>query len=208
MFISHRINYLDTAAVNIFNECDGIEFDIRDSKGQIIVQHDAFKEGQLFSDFVKHCPTNKFYIVNVKSEGIEYDAIKILEEHNIYNFFLLDCSIPMIIKLGKSGETRIAARFSEYESIYNIKALRKYIQWVWVDVFTIIPITYDIFKTIKNLNLKICLVSPELQGQNDKLNKYIEYLKDNKIQLDAVCLKQFNRSSWMQNSSVLSPCPN
>ena len=157
MFISHRINYLDNISANIFNECDGIEFDIRDSNSQIIVQHDAFKEGQLFSDFIKYCPSNKFYIVNVKSEGIEYDAIRILESHNIYNFFLLDCSIPMIIKLGKSGETRIAARFSEYESIYNIKALHKYIKWVWVDVFTTIPITYDIFITIKRLNLNICL---------------------------------------------------
>ena len=208
MFISHRINYLDDISANIFNECDGIEFDIRDSNGQIIVQHDAFKEGQLFSEFIKYCPSNKFYIVNVKSEGIEYDAIKTLESHNIYNFFLLDCSIPMIIKLGKSGETRIAARFSEYESIYNIKALHKYIKWVWVDVFTTVPITYDIFITIKRLNLNICFVSPELQCQNDKLEKYIEYLKDNKISLDAVCSKQFNRFSWMQNFFSLSPCPN
>ncbi len=196
MFISHRINYLDENSVNKLNEWDGIEFDIRDSNGKIIVQHDPFKEGQIFEEFIKFCPNNKFYIVNVKSEGIELEAIRILEEHHIYNFFLLDCSIPMIVKLGKMGEKRIAARLSEYESIKNIIALSSFISWVWIDVFTCLPLTEKIEKTIHDMNLKICLVSPELQNQNEKTDEYINILNKNNIKIDAVCSKEYNISKW------------
>lgn len=104
MKIAHRINFLDrTTTDHIFSIADGIEFDIRDSAGEIIVQHDPFAPGQLFSEFVSFCPPEKFYIVNVKSEGIEYAAIDLLKRQGCERFFLLDCSIPMIIKLGKAG---------------------------------------------------------------------------------------------------------
>ena len=66
MFITHRINSLDDSSKQIFSISDGIEFDIRDSNGYIIVQHDPFLDGQLLTDFVKYCPSDKFYIVNVK----------------------------------------------------------------------------------------------------------------------------------------------
>ena len=41
MFIAHRVNQLDeTVAAEIFGAADGIEFDIRDTGGDIVVQHD------------------------------------------------------------------------------------------------------------------------------------------------------------------------
>ena len=104
----------------------------------------------------------------------------------------------MIVKLGKMGEKRIAARLSEYESINNIIALSSYISWVWVDVFTCLPITKKLSENIHNMNLKICLVSPELQNQNEKVDDYINILKNNNIKIDAVCSKKYNISKWKQ----------
>jgi hypothetical protein len=197
MFIAHRINYLDEdISKTIFSEADGIEFDIRDSDGKLIIQHDAFKDGQLFTDFIKFCPNNKFYIVNIKSEGIEKETIKILSQNNINNFFLLDCSLPAIIKLKNDNEFRTCIRFSEFESINTVELMKDCVQWVWVDVFSKLPLSYDIFKKLKSYNLKLCLVSPELQNQSEKIDIYKQYILDNSIELDAVCSKIYNKSKW------------
>jgi hypothetical protein len=191
LYISHRINYLDSAtAATIFSASDGIEFDIRDSNGQLIVQHDACKEGQLFSAFLEFCPPNKLYIVNIKAEGIEESAIKLLTERGIQNFFLLDCGMPSLVRLGRTGEKRLAVRFSEYESFETVAAIAPFVSWIWVDVFTRFPLTKQISEQAKKLGLRLCLVSPELQGQPEKRETYLTYCRENEIELDAICTKQ------------------
>jgi hypothetical protein len=198
MFIAHRVNQLDeTVAADVFGVADGIEFDIRDTNGEIIVQHDPFLSGQLFSDFLKICPSNKFYIVNVKSEGIERRAIADLEACGITQFFLLDCSVPMMVKLGRMGERRLAVRFSEYESLATVEAMAPFVSWVWVDVFTQLPLTSFVETSIRNLGLKICLVSPELQRQQEKVVEYRSLLAERGVTIDAVCSKLYNRGLWM-----------
>ena len=198
MFIAHRVNQLDeTIAAEVFGAADGIEFDIRDTGGDIVVQHDPFLSGQLFTDFLKFCPSNKFYIVNVKSEGIERRAIADLESCGIKQFFLLDCSIPMMVRLGKEGERRLAVRFSEYESLATVGVMASFVSWVWVDVFTQLPLTNTIETSIRNHGLKLCLVSPELQGQQDKIVDYKTLLAKRGVTIDAVCSKLYNRGLWI-----------
>jgi hypothetical protein len=198
MFIAHRVNQLDeTVAAKVFGAADGIEFDIRDTGGDIVVQHDPFLGGQLFTDFLKFCPSNKFYIVNVKSEGIELRAIADLEAHGIMQFFLLDCSIPMMVRLGKEGERRLAVRFSEYESLATVGVMASFVSWVWVDVFTQLPLTNAIETSIRNHGLKLCLVSPELQGQQEKIREYKHLLTLRSVNIDAVCSKLYNRGLWI-----------
>jgi hypothetical protein len=205
--VAHRINYLDAKnAAHVFSSCDGIEFDIRDNNGQIIVQHDPYGSGQPFTEFVRFCVPNKLYIVNVKSEGIEEDAIRIMDDAGLTNFFLLDCGTPSIVRLGRRGERRIAARFSEYESFETVYALGRagYISWVWVDVFSTIPLSSMTIELFHNAGLKICLVSPELQAQQEKIKMY----KDEVLRcgaIDAVCTKLPNASIWTGDAS---PFPN
>jgi hypothetical protein len=198
MFIAHRVNQLDeTVAAEVFGAADGIEFDIRDTGCDIVVQHDPFLGGQLFTDFLKFCPSNKFYIVNVKSEGIERRAIADLEAHGIMQFFLLDCSIPMMVRLGKEGERRLAVRFSEYESLATVGVMASFVSWVWVDVFTQLPLTSFVETFLRNRGLKLCLVSPELQGQQEKVVEYKTLLAERGVTIDAVCSKLYNRGLWM-----------
>jgi len=198
MFIAHRVNELnETIAANVFGTADGIEFDIRDTGGDIVVQHDPFLGGQLFSDFLKFCPSNKFYIVNVKSEGIEQRAIADLEAHGITQFFLLDCSIPMMVNLGKMGERRLAVRFSEYESLATVEAMAPFVSWVWIDVFTQLPLTSFVETFLRHRGLKLCLVSPELQGQQEKLVDYKILLAKRGVTIDAICSKLYNHGLWM-----------
>jgi hypothetical protein len=197
MFISHRVNSLNaTIATEIFSVADGIEFDIRDTNGRIVVQHDPFNDGQDFTDFVKFCVPNKMYIVNVKSEGIEAAAIATMDAHGLTDFFLLDCSIPMMVRLGRSGEKRMAVRYSEYESLDTVRAMAPFVSWVWVDTFSVLPLTHALAAEIRGLGLKMCLVSPELQGQQDKVSVYRHLLNEMGVYMDAVCSKQYNRALW------------
>jgi hypothetical protein len=189
--ISHRINYLDaTIAKDIFSVADGIEFDLRDSNKALIVQHDACQEGQLFSEFLQFCPPTKFYIVNIKAEGIEEMAIDMLTKHGIHQFFLLDCGMPSIVRLGRKGERRMAIRFSEYESFETVMAIAPFVSWIWIDAFTRLVFTKEEAIKAKQLGLRLCLVSPELQRQPEKREDYLQYCKDNEIPLDAICTKQ------------------
>ena len=207
MRILHRVNYLDNRiSSEVFTTADGIEFDIRDSAGELIVQHDPFQSGQPFKEFVRHCVPSKFYIVNVKSEGIELEAIRILEEAGCRNFFLLDCSIPSIIRLGKRGERRIAARFSEFEAIETVERLAPFISWVWIDVFTSLPISREVLDHLHGLGLQTCLVSPELQTQPEKVADYRTFLVSQGAIPTAVCSKQEYIKLWSPVYEP-SPCP-
>ena len=193
MFIAHRINTWQEQ-INIPLEV-GIEFDVRDSGGKIIVTHDPFTDGQEFEEFISHL-YKRFLIVNVKSEGIEINILEILKKYSFEEFFFLDCSFPAIIKLSRIGEKRIALRFSEFESIENISLMANKIQWVWVDCFTQFPLTKNISDYIHSLELKICIVSPELQGRPIDIIPYSKYIKDNNIAIDAVCSKFYNLDIW------------
>ena len=50
---------------------------------------------------------------------------------------------------------------------------------------------------IKLLDKKICIVSPELQGQKEKISLYRQQLIDNNIIPDAICCKEYNIYEWI-----------
>jgi hypothetical protein len=197
MFIAHRINSLtQETSKQLFTEVDGIEFDVRSVEDKILVVHDPFEEGQEFSEFVTYLDPSKFYIVNVKCEGIEEHCISAMDSVGCHNFFLLDCSVSAIMRLGAKGEKRMACRFSEVESKETVLAMAKFVNWVWIDVFTKLPLTQTIAKEFQEHNLKLCLVSPELQKQQEKLEIYKKQLLRDNIVLDAICAKGYNLASW------------
>jgi len=195
----HRVNTLDSTDSSL-----GIEFDVREGPGgTILVTHDPWTSGPELSAFLA-VHRHTFYIVNIKCEGIEYEVLRLLKDANIENFFLLDCSFPMIHKLSLKGETRLALRFSEYEEFRRMQGRA---QWVWVDVFSRIPLGPKDCDELHALGYKLCLVSPELQQQPEKLETYKQVLEGH---LDMVCTKFPEKWSFdtSQLASVeLQPLP-
>jgi hypothetical protein len=59
--------------------------------------------------------------------------------------------------------------------------------WIWVDTFTMNPLSYHDWVLLKQNGYKICFVSPELQGQPEKKKAYREELQKAGISLDAIC---------------------
>lgn len=169
----------------------GVEIDIRSNSNELILQHDPFLTGTLFKDWLDHFQHNTL-IVNVKEEGLEFEVTKLLKKKNINNYFFLDQSFPFLIKSAKAGERKCAVRVSEFESIDTALSLASMIDWVWVDCFSKFPLSSANAKLLKNAGLRLCGVSPELQGRSAEAEvmEMRRILQGLSIEFDAVCTKR------------------
>jgi hypothetical protein len=196
-FICHRINTVHELK-NIDKEF-GVEIDLRDDhkSGQLILSHDPFITGEYFEDYLKEYNHNTI-ILNIKSERIEFECLKLLEKYNITNYFFLDSTFPMIYLLNKDyNNNNIACRFSEYENIHNFLDNKTMFSSIWIDCFTKFPLHKENYEIIKNMDVKICLVSPELQKQSEKLEIYRNYIIENNIVPNMICCKSYNIINWI-----------
>ena len=192
-FIAHRVNTI--ALLKTIPRYFGVELDLRDAGKRVIVQHDPFKKGEDFNEYLKFYRHGTM-IFNIKSERIEDEVLWLIRKHRIKKYFFLDSSFPMIVSLVKKGEKNIALRFSEYEGADTILAMRGKVKWIWVDCFTKFSLDPQNYRTFKKAGFKLCLVSPELQGRPSDITKYKIYLKKKKIAVDAICTKYANVPLW------------
>ncbi len=192
-FIAHRINTIKELK-QVPKEF-GVEVDLRDYGKRLVLQHDPFKSGEDFADYLKHYRHGTL-ILNIKSERIEYKVLELMKRYKIKEYFFLDNSFPMINALIKARENKIAVRFSEFESLDTILTLERKVRWVWVDCFTKLPINKKNFTQLKKAGFKLCLVSPELQGRPKDIRKYRNFLDKERIFFDAICTKLWNIPEW------------
>lgn len=185
-YIAHRINTIDQLK-KIPKEY-GVELDLRDCNDRLILQHDPFREGEDFEDYLKYYDHGTI-ILNIKSERIEFRVLELLKKYKVEKYFFLDSSFPMIYLLSKQGERNIAMRFSEFEGLDTIMNMKGKVNWVWIDCFTKLPLDKRNSEQLKKAGFKLCLVSPELQGRNtDEIKSYKEMIK--LFEIDAVCTKR------------------
>ncbi|MBI5196138.1 MAG: hypothetical protein HZA10_07430 [Nitrospirae bacterium] len=192
-FIAHRVNTAEELKKIPFEH--GVEIDLRDRGDRLILQHDPFKDGEDFEQYLKGYKHGTM-ILNIKSERIELKVMDLIKKYNVRDYFFLDSSFPMIYLLSKMGEKNIALRFSEFEGLDTIMAMQGAVDWIWVDCFTKLPVNKENYKTLKDAGFKLCLVSPELQGRDQDLEKYREYLRKEDILFDAICTKNYNIRRW------------
>jgi len=193
-YIAHRIN--TSAELRDLSEGLGVELDLRDCGERLILRHDPFGDGEEADRFFGDYGKRGTLIANIKSTGIEWRVIELLKKNGIEKYFLLDSSFPMIHALASKDERRVAMRFSEFEGLDTVMNLKELIDWVWVDCFTFLPLDRTIFEAMKSAQLKLCLVSPELQGHGDDIERYARQLRLNDIVPDAICTKAHNISRW------------
>lgn len=193
-FIAHRVNSL--AELKNLPKEYGVELDLRDDlNGKIYIQHNPFEFGEDFQEYLKKYHHGTM-ILNIKSERIEHKILDIIKNYDVKNYFFLDSTFPMIKLLSDYGEKHIAVRYSEYEGIDTLKNMSGKIDWVWVDTFTRLPLNNMIYNEIKDMGYKICLVSPELQAQPEKIEDYAKQITEEHIVFDAICTKAYNIDKW------------
>lgn len=193
-YIAHRINTIEE--LKQLSPEYGVELDLRDDlNGRIYIAHNPFEPGEDFEEYLKHYHHGTM-IANIKSERVELKALELFKQYHIADYFFLDSSFPMIKLLSDMSEYNIALRYSELEGLDTIRNMTGKVKWVWVDCFTFLPLTQDVHEELKKLGYKICVVSPELEGQPEKIELYCSQLKNRGIKVDAVCTKAYNIEKW------------
>lgn len=170
--IQHRVN--DIHELQRTPTHYGVEIDIRNHGDKLLIVHDPFTtDGVELSDWLSFYK-GRFLILNVKEEGLQPKLLCLLKLHKIDNFFILDESVPYILKYALEGISNFAIRVSEFESVDTALALQEHlkkngcrIDWIWVDSFIGIPLPEQNATLLKDAGFRLCQVSPELHHVNE-----------------------------------------
>lgn len=191
--IVHRVNQIKD--LKKIPKKYGVEIDLRDFHNKIVIQHDPFKNGDIFEKYLNHY-NHGTLILNIKSERIEHEVIKILKKKKIKKYFFLDSTYPMIIDMTKKKIKNIAIRISDYESFENVKKFKNKFNWVWLEIFNNLKISKKQIDYLKSNSIKICLVSPELHNAPNDIKKVKTFIKEKNIKISAVCTKPNYIKFW------------
>lgn len=146
----------------------GIETDIRDYKGDLVISHNVADETCPkfieLAKIYKNVGNNVPLALNVKADGIQPLLKKYLDEYDITNYFVFDMSVPEQVVYVKDGFNTFT-RQSEYElspSMYD-KACG-----VWMDEFSKEWMNLDHVKAHLDAGKRIGIISPEIHGNDEK----------------------------------------
>ena len=145
----------------------GIETDVRDSGGSLVISHDV-PNSKLTTPFIEllhlvaSMKSNAPLAINIKSDGLHHLLNSALRECNVSEYFLFDMSIPDTIQAIKS-KLNVFVRQSDIEPhVY----LYSDAGGIWMDAFD--DDTWIKAETIEyhlQNGKSVCVVSPELHGR-------------------------------------------
>ena len=159
----------------------GIEVDIRDLDGKLVVSHNpatsaCFKLTELLSYYQQN-HYESYLAFNIKADGLQSLLTTLLKQFDIENYFTFDMSIPNTI-IDSSKNMKYFLRQSEYE-LYPETLGQLYIKssGIWVDQFEweqkiFVHNLKSVKKHLEN-GKKVCWVSPELHPWGRENNFYI-----------------------------------
>lgn len=184
IIIEHRVNTIE--ALERVPAHRGVEIDLRYAGRHVVLNHEPFSDGESLETFLRHY-RHAFLILNIKNEGIESEVVRLVHAQGIEKYFLLDLSFPALYKLARSGNRRLAVRFSEAEPVEACLALRGMVDWVWVDCFTRLPLTAAAYTRLRP-HFSVCVVSPEVHNHPvSEIDSYRRQLHHDGIAVDAIC---------------------
>ncbi|CAN1484249.1 hypothetical protein MCEZE9_00025 [Candidatus Nanopelagicaceae bacterium] len=184
---SHRIN--SRSELERIPAHYGVEIDLRSQDRNLILAHDPFVGGELFSDWLKSWKGQSL-ILNVKEDSLENAIIEALNPLGISDYFFLDQNYPSIRRTIAMGVNKLATRVSDFEDLDT--CLKSGSEWVWLDSFSgdwsYLPTAV---RAISQNGQKSCLVSPELQrgDESSEMSILHELIRKEELIIDGVCTK-------------------
>ena len=191
--VIHRINTIEQ--LKTIPHHFGVEVDLRSHDSDIIMNHDPFKGGEYFSEYLEHYQ-HGLMVLNIKEAGIENEVLRRVRERGIKASFLLDVEFPYIYQASRKGERSIAMRYSEDESMETVLKYENKVDWVWIDTNTRLPLDTEICEQLKNF--KTCLVCPERWGRPEDIPVYHEQIQKLNFNLDAVMTSLACSGTWQE----------
>ena len=181
--ISHRGYWKNKSEKNSLKAIDrslnlgfGVETDIRDLNQRLKVSHDmACNSDPNVTDLLELSSRHPKLplALNIKSDGLQFELKKLIEEYKITNYFFFDMSFPDTLKFSDL-KLNFFLRESEYE---KPKWLYNECKGIWIDCFKSIWYSKkDILKHNDNGKM-VALVSAELHMRDayehwEKLKKW------------------------------------
>ncbi len=154
----------------------GIETDIRDQNGCLVISHDVPKPHALpltdMLDLYKESGESLPLALNIKACGLQNELQRQLKAYEVVNYFVFDMSVPDCLSYLNKG-MRVFTRQSEYETD---PSLYQETQGVWLDEFHTPWISSDVISHHSKNQKHMCIVSPELHGR-DYVSRWKEYKK-------------------------------
>lgn len=149
-----------------FRDGYGVETDVRDYNGQLVISHDV--PNGLEISFIEFCEIYNSYhsplplALNIKSDGLQLKLKNILDKYKIHNYFVFDMSLPDTLGYLQNGITT-AIRLSEYEVQNSLFDLCEY---VWLDSFIDTWYSVELIDNLIRLGKKVAIVSSELHKRD------------------------------------------
>lgn len=169
---AHRGHWLSPAEKNSVAAFDralqggfGIETDLRDAGGVIVVAHDLPRGGeQTLDEFLAACarhPQSRPLALNIKADGLQALVVAALQRHGIEDAYVFDMAVPDALGYLRSGVATYT-RSSEYEAPPPFLDLA---HGVWLDAFHSEWYAQADIKAWLRLGKDVSIVSPELHGR-------------------------------------------
>jgi len=143
----------------------GVETDIRDQGGKIVVAHDppvgsTLPLAELLDAHASLAP-HVCLALNIKSDGLDGLLERELSRFPSADYFTFDASVPDSIRYLRRG----MAVFTRHSDVEPEPACYRESAGVWLDELTRPWIEPDIIARHLSADKRVCIVSPELHGR-------------------------------------------
>ncbi len=141
----------------------GLETDIRDHDGEVVIAHDPPRGG-------KHLRLEELLALyqaagqpgalalNVKADGLQSSVARALKQSGVANAFVFDMAVPDALGYSALG----VSVFTRHSEVEPVPAFLDRAAGVWVDCFECDWITKEVIESHLGGGRLVALVSPEL----------------------------------------------
>ena len=155
----------------------GIETDLRDLNGVLVVSHNPAEVGaEKAEDLFQYCLKMDVKVplaLNIKADGLQEMLIKLTNRYPLHHAFFFDMSIPEMVVYHRLSMPYFT-RQSDFETTC---VLYESACGVWIDSFLSSSwITANILTNHLSNGKDVCLISDEIHGRNP--NHLWELLRD------------------------------
>lgn len=171
--LAHRGYWLEEAEKNskaaferAFDNGFGIETDLRDICGKIVISHNMPKGDEMsFEELLQILDGRNLPLaLNIKADGQAEEVKRLLEKYNHQNYFCFDMSIPEMFVQHKIG----LKVFTGISDIIPDPIMYKEANGVWLDSFNSDWFGQKELQKILNQGKDVCIVSPDLHKREYK----------------------------------------
>lgn len=144
----------------------GLETDVRDCAGELVISHDPPQLGTLslrsLLEKYESLGATSTLALNIKADGLAQPLRLLLAEYGIRNYFVFDMSVPDMLDYARN-EMPFFSRLSEFETV---PALLERSRGIWLDAFQGDWYDAAIIDRFLQAGKQVCVVSPELHRRS------------------------------------------